>query len=49
MCDESYTVISIVLWDGLSEARSMSIYKQMTELLPKYGMPTHRRCEKNEQ
>lgn len=48
VCDEAYTVISIVLWDGLSEARSMHLYKQMTDILPKYGMPTSRRCEKNE-
>lgn len=48
VCDESYTVISIVLWDGLSEARAMQLYKQMTDILPNYGMPTPRRCEKNE-
>lgn len=47
-CDEPYTVISIVLWEGLSEARSMQLYSQLTDVLPKYGFPTSRRCEKNE-
>lgn len=47
-CNKSYTVISIVLWDGLSEARAMQLYKQMTDILPKYGMPTIRRCGRNE-
>ncbi len=48
VCNEPYTVISVVLWEGLSEARSTQVYKQMTDLLPKYGMPTSRRCERNE-
>lgn len=48
VCKEPYTVISIVLWDGLSEARSVQLYKQLTDVLPKYGMATARRCERNE-
>lgn len=48
VCNEPYTVISIVLWDGLSAARSMQVYKQMTDILPRYGIPTARRCERNE-
>lgn len=48
VCNEPYTVISIVLWDGLSKARTLQLYKQLTEVLPKYGMATARRCGRNE-
>ncbi len=48
VCAEPYTVIGIVLWDGLSEARSVMLYKQLADLLPKHGMATSRRCERNE-
>jgi len=48
VCTGSYTVISVVLWDGLSKARTMQLYKQMTDVLPRHGLPTSRRCESNE-
>ena len=47
-CDRQYCVVSIVLWEGLSSQRSSLVYRQLTDLLPKYGNPTQRRCESNE-
>ena len=47
-CNSPYTVVSIVLWDGLSQARALQLYRQLTDILPKYGCPTPRKCEKNE-
>ena len=47
-CDRQYCVVSIVLWEGLSSQRSSLVYQQLTDLLPKYGNPTQRRCESNE-
>jgi len=35
------------LWEGLSAQRSHQIYQQLTDLLPKYGTPTRRKCESN--
>ncbi len=48
VCDGVYTVISIVLWEGLSHARALHIYRHFTTILPTYGIPTARKCEKNE-
>ena len=47
-CKENYTAISIVLWDGISHDRAKQLYKQLTETLPVYGIPTCRRCATNE-
>ena len=47
-CNAPYTVVSIVLWEGLSQARALQLYRQLTDTLPKYGCPTPRKCEKNE-
>lgn len=47
-CSEKYSVISIVLWDGISNERAYAIYRQLTDTLPKYGIPTARRCATNE-
>ena len=47
-CDEAYTVISLVHWDGLSDARAREYYQILTDMLPKYGLPTNRKCDKND-
>ncbi|CAI8049430.1 Methylcytosine dioxygenase TET1 [Geodia barretti] len=47
-CSKIYTVVSIVLWEGISQPRAEQIYNHLTSTLPKYGMPTNRRCATNE-
>ena len=47
-CDGIYTVVNIVLWEGLSKQRSSFIYRLLSDMLSKYGIPTARRCGTNE-
>ncbi len=48
VCKEPYTIISIVLWDGISHPRAFQLYRQLTDTLPKFGFPTSRRCATND-
>ena len=47
-CSEAYTAISIVFWDAVNESKAEEIYTLLTGILPKYGLPTSRKCEKND-
>ena len=46
-CGEQYTVVSCVFWDAIEHKKASYLYHQLTDVLPKYGLPTSRQCEYN--
>ena len=46
-CGEQYTVVSCVFWDAIEPEKASYLYQRLTDVLPKYGLPTSRQCEYN--
>ena len=47
-CDNKFSVVSMVIWDAFPKDEMNRIYHMLTGILPKYGMPTIRKCGANE-
>ena len=47
-CEHTYTVVSLVVWDAFPKVQVDGLYHTLTDILPKNGAPTARKCCTNE-
>ncbi|EDO42832.1 predicted protein, partial [Nematostella vectensis] len=47
-CSMALVVTSVVIWEGISEERGHSLYKELSGLIPENAAPTIRRCGLND-
>ena len=48
-CSTTYTVVIIMLWDGVDQLLADEVYDKCTKLIPTNGEATERRCGTNEE
>ena len=47
-CEYTYTIVSLVVWDAFPKVQCDGLYNTLTDILPKHGAPTVRKCCTNE-
>lgn len=48
-CENAVIIILIMAWEGVSRSLADKLYREVTDSITQYGVPTSRRCGLNDE